>query len=150
MCAVCKSSEFASGSCFQQQPLLGSLRRFCYCRDAVHGQAKKTKMTFKSLLDDWAAEEDPAKTSETYEIHLTVEDAAKIHALAELFPGIGHERIITDLLSAAVEQTEAAIPYEPGEKVIREDDFGDPVYEDTGMTPQFLDLMKKYRKQLGG
>ena len=107
-------------------------------------------MTFKSLLDAWAAEEDPAKTSETYEIRLTVDDAAKIHALAELFPGIGHERIITDLLSAAVKQTEAAIPYEPGEKVIREDDVGDPVYEDTGMTPQFLELMKKYRKQLGG
>jgi len=24
------------------------------------------------------------------------------------------------------------------------------VYEDTGMTPQFLELVKKYRKQLGG
>jgi hypothetical protein len=106
-------------------------------------------MTFKSLLDAWAAADAPATTSETYDIHLSVEDAAKVHALAELFPGIGHERIITDLLSAAVELTEAAIPYEPGDKVIREDDFGDPVYEDTGMTPRFLELVKKYRKQLG-
>jgi len=105
-------------------------------------------MTFKSLLDAWAAAEVPAKTSETYEIHLTVEDAAKIHAFAELFPGTGHDRIISDLLSTAIDQTEAAIPYEPGEKVIREDDFGDPVYEDTGMTPQFLELVRKYRKQL--
>jgi len=150
MCVVCKGFDFAARSYFQQQPLLGSLRRFCYCRDAGRGQAKKTKMTFKSLLDAWAAEETPAKTSETYKIHLTVEDAAKIHALAELFPGVDHERIITDLLAAAVERTEAAIPYEPGDKVIREDDFGDPVYEDTGMTPQFLELVKKYRKQLGG
>ena len=47
-------------------------------------------MTFKSLLDAWAAEEAPATTSKSYDIHLTVEDAAKIHALAELFPGIGH------------------------------------------------------------
>ena len=107
-------------------------------------------MTFKSLLDSWAAAEKPATTSETYEIHLTIDDAAKIHALTELFPGIEHERVITDLLSAAIERVEAAIPYEPGDKVIREDEFGDPVYEDTGMTPQFLELVRKHQKQLGG
>ena len=106
-------------------------------------------MSFKTLLDAWAAEEAPTRTSETYQVHLKTEDAAKIHALADLFPGVEHERVITDLLSVAVEQIEAAIPYVPGDKVIREDDFGDPVYEDTGMTPEFLELVRKYRKQLG-
>ena len=105
-------------------------------------------MTFKSLLDAWAAEQEPARTSETYSIHLATEDAAKLHALADLFPGVTHERVITDLLSAALEQVEAAIPYVPGSAVIREDEFGDPVYEDKGLTPRFLDLVKKYRKQL--
>ncbi len=105
-------------------------------------------MSFKSLLDAWAAEETPTKTADTYQVHLTIEDAAKIHALAEMFPGIDHERVITDLLSAAVEKMEASIPYVPGDKVIREDEFGDPVYEDTGLTPQFLELVKKYREQL--
>lgn len=109
-----------------------------------------TTMTFKSLLEAWAAEQEPARTSETYAIHLRTEDAARVHALADLFPGISYERVITDLLSAALEQVEAAIPYVPGDKVIREDDFGDPVYEDKGLTPQFLDLAKKYRKQLEG
>jgi len=107
-------------------------------------------MTFKALLDAWAAQEAPAKTSETYQIRLKTEDAAKIHALADLFPGVDRERVITDLLSAAVEQVEAAIPYVPGDRVIREDEFGDPVYEDTGMTPAFLQLVRKYRKKLGG
>ena len=107
-------------------------------------------MSFKSLLDAWAAEEAPTRTAETYEVHLTIEDAAKIHALAELFPGVDHERVITDLISAAVEKIEASIPYVPGDKVIREDDFGDPVYEDTGLTPEFLELVKKHRTQLGG
>jgi hypothetical protein len=107
-----------------------------------------TTMTFKSLLDAWAAEQKPARTSETYAVHLAIEDAAKVHALADLFPGVTHERVITDLLSAALERIEAAIPYEAGEKVIREDEFGDPVYEDKGLTPQFLDLVKKYRRQL--
>ena len=49
-------------------------------------------MSFKSLLDAWAAEETPTRTAETYNVHLTIEDAAKIHALAELFPGVDHER----------------------------------------------------------
>ncbi len=107
-------------------------------------------MSFKSLLDAWAAEEAPTRTAETYQVHLTTEDAAKIHALAELFPGVDHGRVITDLLSMALDRVEASIPYVPGDKVIREDEFGDPVYEDTGMTPAFLDLVKKHRKQLGG
>ena len=107
-------------------------------------------MSFKKILDAWAAEEAPTMTAETYQVHLTIEDAAKIHSLAELFPGVNHERVITDLLSTAVDQVEAAIPYVPGDKVIREDDFGDPVYEDTGMTPAVLELVKKYREQLGG
>jgi hypothetical protein len=34
--------------------------------------------------------------------------------------------------------------------VIREDEYGDPVYEDTGLTPQFLELVRKYQKQLEG
>jgi hypothetical protein len=38
----------------------------------------------------------------------------------------------------------------PPGSVIREDEFGDPVYEDKGLTPEFLDLVKKYRKQLEG
>ena len=107
-------------------------------------------MSFKSLLDAWAAEPEPARTSETYAIHLAIQAAAKIHALADLFPGVTHERVITDLLSAALEKVEAAIPYVPGDTVIREDEFGDPVYDDKGLTPQFLDLVKKYRKQLEG
>jgi hypothetical protein len=107
-------------------------------------------MTFKSLLDAWAAEQEPARTSETYEIHLATEDAARVHALADLFPGVTHERVITDLLAAALERVEAAIPYVPGDRVIREDEFGDPVYEDTGLTPRFLELVKKHRGRLEG
>ena len=106
-------------------------------------------MTFKALIDAWSAADAPEVTDEEYAVRLTAEDAAKIHALAELFPGVDRERIITDLLSVALEQLEAAIPYVPGKTVIREDDFGDPVYEDTGLTPRFLVLVKKHRKALG-
>lgn len=106
-------------------------------------------MSFKALLDAWAAEERPVETDENYEVRLTLDDAARLHAFAELFPGVDRERVITDLLSVALDQLEASIPYVPGDKVIREDDHGDPIYEDTGMTPQFLELVKKHRKALG-
>ncbi len=99
-------------------------------------------MTFKKILDSWAADEAPDKTAEAYSIPLNVKDAARVEALAELFPGVDRERIISDLLSAALDELQAAIPYEPGDKVIQEDDYGDPVYEDVGLTPKFLDLVK--------
>ena len=105
-------------------------------------------MTFKTLLDTWSSEIRPQKTEETYEIRLPVEDAARIHALAELFPAVDRERIITDLLSHALDRLQAAIPYEPGTEVIREDEFGDPVYADEGLTPRFLELVQSHKATL--
>lgn len=105
-------------------------------------------MSFKSLLDAWSAEQKPITTKESYQVNLDIDDAAKLHAFAELFPNVDRERIITDLLSKALDQAEAAIPYEPGTRVIREDDQGDPIYEDTGLTPRFLELVKKHRETL--
>lgn len=105
-------------------------------------------MTFKTLIDSWEAEASPTLTSNDYAVKLPVEDAARLHALAELFDGIDEERIITDLLSAALDELQAAIPYVPGKNVIREDDFGDPVYEDVGLSPKFLELVRQYQDKL--
>lgn len=105
-------------------------------------------MSYKELLDAWAAEQKPLTTTETYEVQLPLDDAARLHALVDMFPGAERERIITDLLSAAFDQLEASIPYIPGSKVIQEDDHGDPIYEDTGLTPRFLELVKKHRATL--
>lgn len=105
-------------------------------------------MTFKALLDAWAAQENPAETRERYSIRLTTVDAARVHALAELFDGVDEERIITDLLSAALDELQAAIPYEAGDKIIRDDEFGDPVYEDRGLTPRFLELARRHKESL--
>ena len=106
-------------------------------------------MSFKNLLETWSGSRAPELTEERYSIRLTADDAARLHALAELFPGTGAETIVTDLLNAALDEIEAAMPYEPGDKVIREDEFGDPIYEDVGLTPRFLEAVKKHRKQLG-
>lgn len=106
-------------------------------------------MSFKALLNNWAGEKSPELSEERYSIHLPADDAARIAALAEMFPGASPEKIIADLLHAGLDEIEAAMPYVPGSKVIREDEFGDPVYEDVGMTPRFLDLVKTSRNKMG-
>lgn len=105
-------------------------------------------MSFRELLDTWKRDPKPAETNEYYSIRLSIDDAARLRALVLLFPGTNEEQIVTDLLSTAVSRVEAAMPYEPGTKVIREDDHGDPIYEDIGMTPRFLELVREQQKAL--
>ena len=106
-------------------------------------------MPLKALLDVWSGTVEPDLTEERYSIRLNADDAARVLALAELFPGNTPERLISDLLGAALGEIEASMPYVPGDRVIREDEFGDPIYEDAGLTPRFLELVKKHRQQLG-
>jgi len=105
---------------------------------------------FKSLLDRWKKAQAPQKTARQYAIHLGLDDAARLHALAELFPGQPLEEILADLLHAALDEIAAAMPYERGPKVISRDDHGDPVYEDIGLTPRFVELTRKIKKELQG
>ena len=105
-------------------------------------------MSFKDLMDSWDEQQEPPMTSQEYAVRLPLNDASRLHALAELYPGIDAERLITDLISASLDEIEAAMPYVPGERVIREDDHGDPVYEDVGMTPRFLELVRRNQQQI--
>jgi hypothetical protein len=103
---------------------------------------------FKPLLDRWKKDAAPARTAKEYAIRLPLDDASRLHALVELFPGRSVEEIVTDLLHAALDEIAAAMPYEPGPKIISRDDQGDPVYEDAGLTPRFVDLTRKFKKSL--
>ncbi len=105
-------------------------------------------MKFKPLLDRWKKDAAPARTAKEYSIRLPLDDASRLHALVELFPGRRVEEIVTDLLHAALDEIAAAMPYEPGPKIISRDDQGDPVYEDAGLTPRFVDLTRKFKKSL--
>jgi hypothetical protein len=103
---------------------------------------------FKPLLDRWKKDAAPVRTAREYPIRLSLDDASRLHALAELFPGQPIEAIITDLLSAGLDEIGAAMPYERGPKIISRDDHGDPVYEDVGLTPRFVELTRKFKKNL--
>lgn len=104
-------------------------------------------MPLKNLVEKW---EKNAKEIELYEeinIKLPLQEAAKIKALAEMYPGHGIETLIADLLKAGLEELEATLPYVKGPKVIAEDEMGDPIYEDVGPTPRFQKLTQKFLQQ---
>ena len=105
-------------------------------------------MKFKPLLDRWKKTAAPAKSAKEYAVRLPLDDAARLQALAELFPGCSIEEIVTDLLGAGLDEIAAAMPYERGPKIISRDDHGDPVYEDVGLTPRFIELTRKFKKDL--
>ena len=105
-------------------------------------------MRFKELLESWREDDAGARTATDYSVRLTIDDAARLQALVDLFPGRTREQIITDLLGAALQEIAAAMPYERGQKVISRDEQGDPVYEDAGLSPRFAQLTRKYRKEI--
>jgi len=103
---------------------------------------------FKTLLDRWRKDAAPARTATEYAVRLPLDDASRLHALLELFPGWSVEEIITDLLHAGLDEIAAAMPYEAGPKIISRDDQGDPVYEDIGLTPRFVELTRRFKRNL--
>jgi hypothetical protein len=103
---------------------------------------------FKPLLDRWREDAAPKRTAQEYAIRLPLEDASRLHALVRLFPGRTIEEIVTDLLHAALDEIAAAMPYERGPRVISRDDHGDPLYEDVGLTPRFVELTRQFQKEL--
>lgn len=105
-------------------------------------------LSFRALLDIWQQKSPAVLTATEIPVRLTVDDAARLQALADLYPGHTRESIIQDLLSVALRELEAAMPYVRGTRVISTDEQGDPIYEDAGPTPRFNELTRKHRKKL--
>ncbi|HEX4388665.1 MAG TPA: pilin assembly protein [Steroidobacteraceae bacterium] len=105
-------------------------------------------MSFKELLESWQERAAAPRTVRTYPVRLPVDDAARLDALAELFPGRTAEQLITELLSVALKEIAAAMPYVAGPRVIARDEQGDPVFEDVGPTPRFMALVRRHRRRL--
>lgn len=105
-------------------------------------------MRIKDLILEWERQASEPRTAETYSIRLPIHDAARIHALAEMYPGREPADFIRDLLSAALDELEASLPYVQGERVITRDEYNDPIYEDAGPTPRFIALTRKHERRL--
>lgn len=102
--------------------------------------------TARDLLKDWLANASDVHTQHEYLVRLPLHDAARVHALAEMYPGRTETQILTNLLSVALAEIEQAFPYVQGNREISRDEFDDPLYEDIGPTPRFKRLTSKYAK----
>jgi hypothetical protein len=105
-------------------------------------------VNFKELLDSWRASAAAPRTAAAYSVRLPVDDAARLMALTDMFPGRSSEQLISELLSVALAEVAAAMPYVAGKRVISTDEQGDPLYEDIGPTPRFMQLAREHRRRL--
>ncbi|MDK2777646.1 MAG: pilin assembly protein [Pseudomonadota bacterium] len=105
-------------------------------------------MKASELLNHWEKEFGEPLSETRYELPLNEKDAARVEALAEMFPGCSREQLLRDLVSAALSDLTSSFPYIAGDKVVAQDEDGYPVYEDVGPTPQFLKLTRKHLHSL--
>ena len=105
-------------------------------------------MNIRELLHDWSTHSYDKNSAAQLSVSLPLKQLAHIRALAELFPGRSTEQIITDLLEVALKELEAALPYIKGDKVIAEDEFGDPIFEDVVDTHKYIKLREKHYHRL--
>lgn len=101
------------------------------------------------ILERWARESHQQAQQCITELALSPLTVAQLRALEEMYPGHSLGYIADDLLHTALVELEKALPYQAGKHVLREDEFGDPIYEDVGPTPRFLELVKYHLNELG-
>jgi len=105
-------------------------------------------MKVRDLIKHWEKNAGEPLTVEAYSLRLPVSDAARIRALAALYPRRNVEDIVTDLLTSALDEVEATLPYEQGTRVIAEDEQGDPIFEDAGPAAEFHRLAAQFEEQM--
>ena len=101
-------------------------------------------MKIRDLFEEWEKSASEVRTHHKYTIKLPLSVAARVRALAEMYPGRSETEIMVDLLATALDELLETIPYVQGDSVTGEDEFGEPVYEDIGATPRFIELTNKY------
>lgn len=99
------------------------------------------------LLAEWQSLSRPRGPRVRLAAELAPHDAARLLALAEMYPGCTQSALMADLLHAALDELEAAMPYVQGRQT-GVDELGDPVHEDAGPTPRFLALTRQHLRAL--
>ena len=105
-------------------------------------------MKIRELAQHWEETAKGRLTKTEYAIHLDVEAAARLAAIAEMYPKRHVEELLGELIGAALEELEASFPYVKGSKVVATDEQDDPLYEDIGLTPRFLALSRRHLQRL--
>ena len=105
-------------------------------------------MRIAELIQRWTEATQGGAAVRGYAVRLPLRDAARIEALRMMYPNRSESQLMADLIRAALDELEVAMPYVPGSRIIAEDDYGDPIYEDLGPTPQFYSLSHEILRKL--
>lgn len=105
-------------------------------------------MRIAELIQRWSSAGQHSTETRPYSVQLPLRDAARIEALRIMYRNRSESQLMADLIRAALDELEVAMPYVPGKRVIAEDDYGDPIYEDLGPTPQFYSLSHEILRKL--
>ncbi|MCQ4348744.1 pilin assembly protein [Pseudomonas stutzeri] len=105
-------------------------------------------MKIRDLVGEWELSAKGRLSKKTYSIPLDLESAARLAALAEMYPKRRTEELLGELVGVALQELEESFPYVKGSKVVATDEQGDPLYEDAGPTPRFLALARKHLEVL--
>lgn len=97
------------------------------------------------MLQDWQRHVIEHHAKEEFPIAIATGDVIRVKALAEVYQ-LPLEDVIANLLSSALQEVEARMPYVPGKKVIRIEE-GEPVYEDIGLTPLYLAAKERIEQE---
>ena len=105
-------------------------------------------MRLRQLVNHWDQHARGRLASGRMTARLSDRDEEALEALARQYPLKSREDLLRDLMCAALTELETCFPYREGTRVVARDEDGFEIYEDAGMTPRFLDLSKKYMKEL--
>jgi hypothetical protein len=105
-------------------------------------------MNVRELMSSWETASHQENGEEKYQVSLPLKDASRIAALTGLYPGLNQNEIIAQLIGAALDEVERQMPYKQGKKIVSVDELGDPLYEDVGLTPKYLQLRHQFAQNL--
>ncbi|MDO6682574.1 hypothetical protein Q4551_09750 [Oceanobacter sp. 5_MG-2023] len=105
-------------------------------------------MKASALMAHWQQEYGDPVAEHHYPVSLNIKDAARVEALLDMFPGLSRERLLADLVQAALNDLTSGFPYVAGNTIVARDEEGFPLYEDIGPTPTFLALSRKHRARM--
>jgi len=105
-------------------------------------------MKIKDLVGYWDTHARGRLTQDACSIALSDQHHRQLEELSALYPLKSSQDLMRDLISAALDEIETEFPYVQGAQVVAYDEDGFEIYEDKGLTPEFVHLSQKHIKRL--
>lgn len=100
------------------------------------------------LVNLWSAPDNSRLTAKQYSFRLPVHVAAKLSALCDLYPNKTRTEIVGDLLAAALQDVERALPSYEGREIAKHPDTGESICEEMGPVHEFRVHADRHYKEL--